>query len=247
MDVGWILLGCALIILIIMAFRPWRWGGRKDSMEEQSFQLSVGRNMAGRLDEYDARLVRRDEVTRFLSMGQKINAIKVYREDTGASLADAKAAVERMESGYGPVMASGFSDEAALAGAQAATGGMSGDALREEVERLLRQKQKIKAIKVYREQTGLGLREAKDAVDRLEDTLRESDVPEISFPAGDQDMAMDAGLPLTEPPGAEVRNHLLAGNKILAIQAYREQTGASLKAAKEAVERWQLDPHSGWE
>jgi hypothetical protein len=29
--------------------------------------------------------------------GQKIAAIKIYREDTGASLADAKAAVDRLE------------------------------------------------------------------------------------------------------------------------------------------------------
>ncbi len=32
---------------------------------------------------------------------------------------------------------------------------------------LLRQNRKIEAIKVYREQTGVGLKEAKDVIDRM--------------------------------------------------------------------------------
>lgn len=38
----------------------------------------------------------------------------------------------------------------------------------EEVRALVRQGRKIDAIKLYREHTGLGLREAKDAVEALE-------------------------------------------------------------------------------
>ena len=38
------------------------------------------------------------------------------------------------------------------------------------------------------------------------------------------------------PPNDEVRAHLAAGRKIQAIKAYREQTGAGLKDAKDAVE-----------
>lgn len=41
-----------------------------------------------------------------------------------------------------------------------------------EVERLVREGRKIEAIKVYREMTGLGLKEAKDAVDTLQAGLR---------------------------------------------------------------------------
>ena len=37
----------------------------------------------------------------------------------------------------------------------------------DEVKRLVQQGQKIQAIKLYREKTGLGLKEAKDAVDAL--------------------------------------------------------------------------------
>jgi len=40
------------------------------------------------------------EVRHLIGLGKKIQAIKVYREITGASLKDAKDAVERMEAGY---------------------------------------------------------------------------------------------------------------------------------------------------
>ncbi|MGC3004031.1 ribosomal protein L7/L12 [Streptomyces sp. G35A] len=38
---------------------------------------------------------------------------------------------------------------------------------RDEIERLVREGRKVQAIKVYREATGAGLAEAKEAVDRL--------------------------------------------------------------------------------
>ncbi|MHB8597578.1 MAG: ribosomal protein L7/L12 [Ktedonobacteraceae bacterium] len=42
-----------------------------------------------------------------------------------------------------------------------------GDSLMAEVAALLRQNRKIEAIKMYREQTGVGLKEAKDVIDRM--------------------------------------------------------------------------------
>lgn len=44
----------------------------------------------------------------------------------------------------------------------------------EEIRRSLLAGNKIRAIKLYREQTGLGLREAKAAIDRLEQVLHQS-------------------------------------------------------------------------
>jgi ribosomal protein L7/L12 len=41
-----------------------------------------------------------------------------------------------------------------------------------EIQDLLRRGRKIDAIKVYRERTGLGLKEAKDAVEEIERGLR---------------------------------------------------------------------------
>jgi ribosomal protein L7/L12 len=40
-----------------------------------------------------------------------------------------------------------------------------------DIEMLLRQGKKIEAIKVYREQTGVGLKDAKDAVEEMERRL----------------------------------------------------------------------------
>ncbi len=44
--------------------------------------------------ELDARLQRADEVERLLRLGNKIQAIWVYREDTGATLNEAKGAID---------------------------------------------------------------------------------------------------------------------------------------------------------
>ena len=81
---------------------------------------------------------------------------------------------------------------------------------------------KIAAIKLCREATGMGLAEAKEWVEKLETALdsRVGPVPE--------NVALS--------PLAEL---LFAGRKIDAIKLYREQVkpGAGLKESKEAVER----------
>lgn len=48
--------------------------------------------------------------------------------------------------------------------------------------------------------------------------------------------ASDPRLADPSEPGAHVRELAMAGHKIEAIKAYREQTGAGLKEAKDAVE-----------
>lgn len=81
---------------------------------------------------------------------------------------------------------------------------------------------KIAAIKLCREATGMGLAEAKEWVERLETS------PEA---------------PLSPAPEAgalsSVAELLFAGRKIDAIKLYREQVkpGAGLKESKEAVEQ----------
>ncbi|GAA1757200.1 ribosomal protein L7/L12 [Luedemannella helvata] len=92
-----------------------------------------------------------------LRRGRKIEAVKVYREATGATLADAKRAVERYEVGQ-PL------DHAPLS-TPAPT--QLDDAAWRQLRALVARGQKIHAIKLYRELTGVGLREAKDAIDAL--------------------------------------------------------------------------------
>ena len=96
------------------------------------------------------------ELRSLLQQGRKIEAIKLYREQTGAGLADAKNAIEAMQADTNlrmplPKVAP------------------SGEALDLEAEllRLLQEGQKIEAIKHYREWTGAGLKDAKDAVEAL--------------------------------------------------------------------------------
>jgi large subunit ribosomal protein L7/L12 len=90
-------------------------------------------------------------VRALLDQRQKIEAIKLYREETGSSLLDAKNAVEASEAGRGLHIPEKNIPE-----------GLEGDVLR-----LLGEGKKIPAIKLYRERMGVGLKEAKEAVEAL--------------------------------------------------------------------------------
>jgi ribosomal protein L7/L12 len=89
------------------------------------------------------------ELAELVRQGRKIEAIKLVREQTGCGLAEAKAAVEKLERGE-PLEATP----------------PAGD-VTEEVRALVRAGRMIEAIKLYRERTGAGLKEAKDAVDGI--------------------------------------------------------------------------------
>jgi ribosomal protein L7/L12 len=85
--------------------------------------------------------------------GRKIEAIKLYRDVTGAGLKEAKDAVEALErDGTVPPKRAG----AAGSGVDNA-----------EIRDLLRAGQKIRAIKLYRERTGTGLADSKNAVEAM--------------------------------------------------------------------------------
>ncbi|MEO8102498.1 MAG: ribosomal protein L7/L12 [Betaproteobacteria bacterium] len=89
------------------------------------------------------------EVLDALQRGENIEAIKRLRESTGLGLKEAKEAVDAHLRGrnveFAPAAAPG--------------------ALPPAVMHALRQGRKIDAIKLLREHTGLGLKEAKDAID----------------------------------------------------------------------------------
>jgi ribosomal protein L7/L12 len=100
-----------------------------------------------------------------------------------------------------------------------------------ELERRLREllvrRKKIQAIKLLREHTRVGLKEAKDAVERVE----------VGQPLWVQGWAPSAGIPrLAAPNLDQVRALKRQGKLIQAIKMYRELTGAGLKEAKDAVE-----------
>jgi len=91
------------------------------------------------------------QVAALAAAGDKIEAIKLYREHYGTSLVDAKEAVEAISRGDAkpppPAQPSVASDAQVVA--------------------LVEDGKLIDAIKAYREIHNVGLKEAKDAVDRM--------------------------------------------------------------------------------
>lgn len=155
-----------------------------------------------------------DQLKTQLAAGQKIEAIKIYRQATGAPLAEAKAAVEAIASGR-PVLAQSPLPQATDLEAQ--------------IRQLLADDQKLNAIKRYREATGADLKTAKDAVEAIE---RGQPLPQP---------LVNALPPVGEDTQAQVRSLLQQGLKINAIKVYREATGATLAEAKSAVEAIERD------
>ncbi len=97
-----------------------------------------------------------EEIRQLLDSGNKIQAIKVYREHTGAGLAEAKDAVEAFAGG-GDLDGSSQSSRAPVDDPE----------LLEEVKELLGQGNTLPAVKLVRERTGRSLKESKEIVDQI--------------------------------------------------------------------------------
>lgn len=94
------------------------------------------------------------DIVGLLAAGQEIEAIKRYRERYRVGLKEAKDAVDAMERG------------SPTGAAPRRRGSMApGAAFPPAVDDALRAGQKIEAVKLYRQEYGVGLKEAKDAVD----------------------------------------------------------------------------------
>jgi len=91
-----------------------------------------------------------NQVRDLLAQDKKIEAIKTFRQATGTSLKEAMDAVENIGSGSSWQRAKIISAER-----------------HDQITDLLRQNRKVEAIRLYRETTGVGLKEAKDAVEEI--------------------------------------------------------------------------------
>lgn len=100
-----------------------------------------------------------DQIRALVRDGKKIEAIKLLRERYGLDLTQAKAEIDRISLDPDGV----FTLEAMRA--PSVTSGSSVQVSR-EVEELARRGNKIGAIKLHREQTGLGLKEAKEQLEK---------------------------------------------------------------------------------
>lgn len=112
-----------------------------------------------------------------LRVNGKIEAIKLYREFTGAGLAEAKQAVEHLaDCGALP----------AAAGNQTIVVPSILPDRQTWIEEALFKGKKIEAIKLYRDGTNLGLKESKEAVEKLEAELRQRVPEKFSVKAKDK-------------------------------------------------------------
>lgn len=103
-------------------------------------------------------------VASLVRSAKKIEAIKLIRENREVGLKDAKDMVDELErSGQLPGLA-GLARTGLQTGHATAAAAPAGQ---EYIVSLLRKGEKIMAIKELRDETGLGLKEAKDEIDRL--------------------------------------------------------------------------------
>ena len=99
--------------------------------------------------------------------GNKIEAIRLYRELFGVGLAEAKAAIEHLAVALLNAGPEGVSQSFLPAGHPPLP-----EPLLTNIRTCLLKRQKIAAIKLYREHNPVGLAEAKAVIDRMEDMLR---------------------------------------------------------------------------
>lgn len=92
----------------------------------------------------------RDQLIRLLSENQRVQAVAAYRRRTGVELNTAMAAIDALERDHEFDVTPADAD------------------LEWEIIGYLERGEKISAIRFYREKTGLGLKEAKDAVEAIE-------------------------------------------------------------------------------
>ena len=109
------------------------------------------------------------EVDRLVAAGQKIQAIKLYRQHTGVRLQEAKDRIDHWSVSTTAPHLAAVSNAAAASSSITATPSSVRGALPasvvSEVDRLIAGDQKIQAIKLVREHTGFGLKQAKDIVE----------------------------------------------------------------------------------
>jgi ribosomal protein L7/L12 len=122
------------------------------------------------------------EIHELIHAKQIIQAIKLYREATGVGLAEAKQAVEEMARDEYMKAPAGVRDQ-------------DNPVLEAKIKSMLARRQKIEAVKIYRQEYGIGLKEAKDAVDRIEATMPRDQAKGLPYESaiGNDPFAQDDG------------------------------------------------------
>ena len=145
--------GLAVVLIIVVTLRR-SWGGSLDRVPVPTGDTSTPSVRYHSVADIPGQDLA--EIRALLAQGNKIAAIKQLRELTGLGLKEAKDYVDAIPAPGAPppFPSAGISQP-------------PGEASLAEVHALAVQGQKIQAIKLYRELTGVGLKEAKDYVDSL--------------------------------------------------------------------------------
>lgn len=177
MDIIWIIgIVAALVVVVVILSAAFR-GMRPKLPEPQVFTPSptTARSLpasssASATSGLTPQVVA--EIDRLVGAGQKIQAIKLFRDATGVGLKEAKDRVEHWS------ISTTAAHTAAVSNASAAYSSITPSAptpssvraalpasVASEIDRLVAGDQMIHAIKLVREHTGLGLREAKNVAE----------------------------------------------------------------------------------
>lgn len=158
----WLFAILALVVLAGLGIALWRWRRAAAGDGQPAYvDLAVAQR---RVSPLVLPFEVKSELHALLGQGNKIAAIKLVRQHTGLGLKEAKEYVEALEVGAVPVYAppAAYPPAAEVEWAAGLTPGVEA-----EVRALLAQRNKIAAIKLGREHTKWGLKEAKEYVDRL--------------------------------------------------------------------------------
>lgn len=214
----WVVAGVAVAVLVLVVLVA---AARVRTLNRPQAPAPIAPGMTAGLPED-----RLAEVQALLGSGKKIAAIKRLRELTGMGLAEAKNLVEAMEAGVPaqelkPRDPRPRSSTAAAARVRALPAHTA-----EEARRLVGQRKLVYAIKVIREGTGMGLREAKETAEALAAEPAETTGPAVDGAprAGSGDLATRV---------RELRADDRTGE---AIELVAAETGMSLVDATRFVE-----------
>jgi ribosomal protein L7/L12 len=114
-----------------------------------------------------------------------------------------------------------------------------------EIDRLVGAGQKIHAIKLYRDRTRVGLKEAKDRIDHWSVSTTAPHLAAVSnatavhssiTPSAPTLSSVRASLPASV--ASDIDRLVADGAKIVAIKQLREHTGLGLKESKDLIEAW---------
>jgi len=105
----------------------------------------------------------------------------------------------------------------------------------QEIERLLSQGDMISAVKLVREQTGLGIAAAKKLVDSWPNGVSIAQ----GQPAAPAAAVPPAGLGVLPPDVIAQVDHLVATDqRVEAVKVFREATGATFEEATQRIKTW---------